>query len=309
MDIDNILIDEEQIFSETLIQSNKMDELLNDLVHPDGTAFVLKHPFSSIGGLDEIENWEEFGHLIKTTQRFTAFEKILHKKFPNSFVNVLKKLIREEELFQIFKDGDKIYRARSFENGMTINNQSMTSPPVQKTKNNRMSPAGISFFYGAFDEQTAIAEIRPAIGDKIVVAEFSVCNDLFVLDLSEDLGAAISIFSDNYYFNLEESIKPFLKHFISDIAKPIHYSDAVLEYLPTQAVTEYFRYHLFPDGLARIDGLMFKSSLSPQGINIVIFKGPEVSTPVENHMGVFLQYEGYKKYLVTKVNHSFELIE
>lgn len=49
---------------------------------------------------------------------------------------------------------------------------------------NRMNPTGITVFYGALSDKTAIAEVRPFVGSFVVVGKFNVINRLKLLDLS-----------------------------------------------------------------------------------------------------------------------------
>ena len=48
-----------------------------------------------------------------------------------------------------------------------------------------MNPAGITAFYGAFDLDTCIAELRPAVGNVVVSARFELTEPLCVLDITQ----------------------------------------------------------------------------------------------------------------------------
>ena len=56
-------------------------------------------------------------------------------------------------------------------------------------------------------------------------------------------------------------IAPFI---CKDLSKPLRRFDTELEYVPTQLICEYCK-------LNQADGIMFASSLHPQGQNIVLF--------------------------------------
>ena len=183
-----------------------------------------------------------------------------------------------------------------------------------------MSPVGISFFYGALDEATCVAEIRPGLRENVAVAEFEILKNLRVVDLSIEFNNPVSIFSENYNYEYEEYFKPFFSYFVSDIAKPIRVADSEIDYIPTQIFTEFIRVHQFSDGndfsdsvqqptTYKVNGLMFKSSLKKGGINIVLFKGAEVSTEHKDSSSkAWLLYKGLKKHSITEIKICHEEI-
>jgi hypothetical protein len=129
------------------------------------------------------------------------------------------------------------------------------------TQPNRMSPAGVSMFYGSFDEKTAFLETySPSLAkeDEVInIGKFITKKFLRVLDIG-------SLLPTPSVFDIENQhlIKPlrFLHQFADDIAKPIVRNGAEhQEYAPTQVVTEYFRNNYrYLEG--KIDGIIYKSS-------------------------------------------------
>ncbi|WP_026768480.1 HEPN-associated N-terminal domain-containing protein [Asinibacterium sp. OR53] len=124
---------------------------------------------------------------------------------------------------------------------------------------NRMSPAGISMFYCAFNSDTAIAETLDTSNkdkDHFTVVTFKPERVLSVIDFS-DLPVPPSIFDlENFkdYYSTR-----FLKNFVADISQTIKRDGKEhIDYVPTQIVTEYFRY-IF-DGETKIDGLIYPSA-------------------------------------------------
>jgi hypothetical protein len=183
-----------------------------------------------------------------------------------------------------------------------------------------MSPAGISFFYGCLEPETSIAEVRSSVGDRVAIGEFEVLRDLRILDLSQPIEGSISIFSEDYSFSYEEYVKPFLRHFVADIAKPIRPHEADILYVPTQVFTEFIRFHsfqepfmpnVFGDQTARIpesfniDGIMFPSSLRSGGTNIVLFRGPDISVSCHAHpRDAWLRYYRYSIHEVRSITYT-----
>jgi hypothetical protein len=143
------------------------------------------------------------------------------------------------------------------------------SPPPQRAAANRMSPAGISIFYGATDRATAIAEAGSRSSDRYVVTgEFGPTREIELIDLTNlpPLPSPFDAAHKTQYFALR-----FLRKFVHDITLPVEIDGIErIEYVPTQVFTEYLRY-AFPGG---VDGLMFRSTQG-QGNNVVLFFGPD----------------------------------
>jgi len=309
-DISEILIYEEQIFGDALEDPHP---LVEDLMDPDGTPYVRRKPYGpESGGIEEISNWKEFCECVKHRQRFTVFlesensksqiEISNHRGFFDSLAEKLDDFIIE------LPPGTKIYRARLMHSHLELVHKELTSPEPSKTMNNRLSPVGISFFYGGMNPDVCIYEVRPSVGEDVAVAEFEVLSNLTVLDLAVEFDAPKSIFNEDYYFEYEEFLKPFLSHFITEIAKPIHKSDADVDYVPTQVFAEFIKLHRFGNRLRdgssfasyHVNGIRFKSSLMKDGINIVLFRGPDISTellPSKNDP--WLLYKGVEQHKVT----------
>ena len=142
------------------------------------------------------------------------------------------------------------------------------SPPSEWAAPNRMSPAGISIFYGATDRATAIAEAGSHTSQRYVVTgEFTPTRPTQLIDLT-NLPELPSIFDAGrraQYFGFQ-----FLQKFVHDVTLPVELDGHEhIDYVPTQVFTEYLRY-AFPGA---VDGLMFPSTQGP-GHNVVMFFGP-----------------------------------
>jgi hypothetical protein len=136
-------------------------------------------------------------------------------------------------------------------------------PPEEKASQNRMSPLGIPMFYAASNAETAKLEINELSG---TIAKFEQLTDMKIIDFCS-VPIIPSIFDRENRSHIME-IK-FIIDFIADITKPVKkIKDKTihLEYIPTQVLTEYFRF-LYED---KIDGIKYPSSYD-QGENIVLF--------------------------------------
>lgn len=160
-------------------------------------------------------------------------------------------------------------RARAYEDPASV----LGPPPKRLRKAGRMSPAGIACFYGAFDVDTCVAELRPPVGSVVVYAKFELSRPIWVLDTTrfDAPMKPLSLFSKDYLRKVEQW--SFMQKFMEDIAKPISPGDEHLDYIPTQAVAEYVRmHHQFKrDGNAhKIDAVIYRSAQLPGKKNIAI---------------------------------------
>lgn len=156
-------------------------------------------------------------------------------------------------------------------------------PPNSVAKAGRMSAAGIPVFYGALDEETAVAETMgkdPAAS----IGTFELMRDLSVLDLNR-LPGVPSIF-DQSQIGLRTPLR-FLHHFRYDISQPIELDGREhVEYTPTQVVSEFIK-HRFRDAEGRsVEGVLYPSARRSEGINIVLFVESENvdGVPVESYI-------------------------
>jgi hypothetical protein len=186
--------------------------------------------------------------------------KILKRFFDEEARTLLAKILGEpgSELpwFELGPNSQVqfVYRARRADTKLMVkeillNPAKELGPPPLTTIAGRMNPAGISVFYGALSEKTAIAEVRPFVGGSVVVGCFKPIRNLKLLDLSQIANILInrSIFQPDYEDSI--SLSRFLEEFHVLIAKPVQPTDEPLEYIPTQAVAEYVSNMLKFDGI------------------------------------------------------------
>ena len=127
------------------------------------------------------------------------------------------------------------------------------APPKEYAVAGRANSTGISFLYAASDKKTAIMEMRPQIGQYFNVCKIEIRKNIVLFDFtyttnelkedeytkSGDLYAISKEFSYPNYGNPED-------------------------YVPTQYLCEYLREKGF-------DGIRYKSAVSPEGTNVIIF--------------------------------------
>lgn len=141
-------------------------------------------------------------------------------------------------------------------------------PPLTVAKHNRMNPAGVPLFYGAENIQTAIAEVRPSIGDEVALCKFKTTRDLRFFDFTrfdQPLERQItSHWLDNYEEREEALVM--LKYLHRLIAQPARSEET--DYVMTQAMAEFLHYEV----AGGFDGIIFGSVQDEGGKNYAIFE-------------------------------------
>lgn len=242
---------------------------------PDGPWCIID-PFNSTEGEELKYSWDYFCKLVKHSHRYTFFmEPEFTEPFErseNGLGDILLELSRcviDSKLIKELPIGTIVYRGQVHSHTEVITSfERLVSPPDELASQNRMSPAGISMFYGGFDLDTVKAEIyteEDNIKGKIITTgEFSTIQPLLMVDFTEIPNA--SVFSNYNLHRLE-----FLRSFSKSIAQPYTRDNKVnIEYVPTQIMTEYFR-HIFPFESQHINGLIYNSAQYPGKKCCVLF--------------------------------------
>jgi hypothetical protein len=141
-------------------------------------------------------------------------------------------------------------------------------PPERFARAGRMNANGISMFYGASDKGVALAEVRPPVGSRALVAEFQILRPLRLLDVT----ALQSVYVDGSVFDpeyLEQlSLAKFMGRLSDRITMPVMPDDEPTEYLITQMIADYLAKQPEP----ALDGILFSSVQSPgDHRNVVLF--------------------------------------
>lgn len=201
-----------------------------------------------------IEEWERFREELKHNNRF----------FPNNAPSIETIEPFGKYLGTIISKGSlSFYRARINHRNEPIDILQMGKPPKKETKNGRANPIGIPYLYIASSPETAITEIRGHKGETVTVAKFDLIEDLELVDLRDPMTTITPFGLDIDEIELIYKNLPFLELLGEELTKPIIPREANLEYLPSQYLSEIFKYIGF-------HGIIYKSSVS-SGFNYVIF--------------------------------------
>ncbi|QWT14770.1 RES domain-containing protein [Sphingobium xenophagum] len=141
-------------------------------------------------------------------------------------------------------------------------------PPERFARAGRMNANGISMFYGASDKGVALAEVRPPVGSRALVAEFKIMRPLRLLDVTALQSVYVdgSVFDPDYLEQL--SLAKFMGRLSDRITMPVMPDDEPTEYLITQMIADYLARQPAP----ALDGILFPSVQSPgDHRNVVLF--------------------------------------
>ena len=148
-------------------------------------------------------------------------------------------------------------------------------PPSAQARVGRMNVEGVAIFYGATDCETCLAEVRPALGNEVVVIEVQTAKPLRVLDFTrlEESYSQLSYFQPDFNEQAEKGV--FLRRLQRLISQPV-VSGRETDYLITQIMMEYLAHvHDKP-----FDGILFRSVQRAEGVNAVLFPDPTGAFPI-----------------------------
>lgn len=259
------------------------DDLYNDVLESlDPWAYWIRAADSQWTGVN-LSNILSSGwlwcreYIVKKTRFFfveVLKEEAVHATSPydmppHDIFNALGNLCIECELIEQVPVEQEFFRVRVSKNFHEYSEfEQLGVPPYKVTNAGRMNPPGIPYFYLAYDEQTARKEVLSRnVG--YCVGKFRNIKALRVLNFNK-LPNLPSIF-DPDKFDLREKLV-FLHDVKKDIIQPVS-KDGMehVEYVPTQVLSEYFRYLFKDEDGRRIDGFVYPSVKHEVGINIVIF--------------------------------------
>lgn len=234
--------------------------------------------------------WSSFEYEIKHRSRYFLLAKKDHtsgapgeRYSPRTLLQRIGDLVQKLNLIKTLPVNTRLYRVRrTSESGNFETFGDIGPPPDDRAAAGRMNPPGISYFYLAFEQETALAEVINKPPCHAAIGEFEAKRELAFLDLTE-LPPRPSIFDSDHSDEREGLI--FLEHFIDAIAIPVTKDGREhVDYLPSQVVCEFFSQVFQIDGEGQLDGIAYPSAVRPNGKNFVIFPSREYSTDWEERV-------------------------
>lgn len=147
-------------------EDNLFEEITNSFVYDEwvetaGGFWTGSHLHEEMGN-----HWYQFARVIKHETRYffdhARSNSVDHEYKPATFLPTIGKLLNRLGLISTIQTGTTLYRARGKNNheNWPLNASELGAPPPEIASAGRMNPAGISYLYLAFEQDTALAEIR-----------------------------------------------------------------------------------------------------------------------------------------------------
>ena len=285
------------VFSEHLIENDDAGQLLEAIMHlgwdaDDGEQFlaasdpyVARHRRWSHDTLEEI--WQQFVDEVKSNpshplkfrdadfDEFLIHEELKGRRTVGVPIGTI--LYRARLGFDRSPDGDKPHLGAA-----------IGAPPPESASPGRASAKGRVVLYCADQEATAVAEVRPARGEYVSVAEVCVAENLEFLDLVTEPEWPNPFTDDAVNYWVE--FAGLLSAFAEQLSKPLRSRDDPTDYIPSQKLAELIQ-------KARVDGIRYPSAMAPSGTNVVLFD------PLVVHIGTSRLVE------VTETNVEYREVE
>jgi hypothetical protein len=274
--ITDILDQDLRIFSHRKINKHQLTkEIIPEFNHEETYGFTNKL---------SIENdWLEYRKEITLNNRFFPSKELSESLFNHSRGSTLESLFIAflSTLTKKYFELDTFWRSRI--SNCPLSHTEMGKPPAELASAGRANPPGIAYLYMASNPETAINEVRPHPGSTVYVAncQIGVEKTIKVLDLCQPANkASILKFEEEYIPHVIRILK-MLEVFGEELSKPVLPDKSHIEYVPTQYLCEFLKRQTrtLPDGKKEplFDGIRYKSSLNPDGFNIVLFDDSKIN--------------------------------
>ncbi len=188
----------------------------------------------------------------------------------SKMLDALGYLCNKENLIKKIPAGTEFYRVRARRKGEEFGEFSdIGVPPKGIASAGRMNPAGISYFYLAYDQDTAEKEVI-TFAKKWSIAKFSTKSDIMVIDFVS-IPDIPSLFEPEKYDTRNNML--FLVKLVNELTLPVSKDGSEhIDYVPTQVVSEYFRYRFKTENKESVLGIRYPSVKNGGGVNLAIFE-------------------------------------
>ena len=272
-------------------QCELLDQILQIQINPDHSSSGPWRPrLDYLWDYRNLFAWDGFStHLKSNGKSIIAPEDTDFSETPQVWILEAIQKYGKIELIEAV-DKKTFYRARlggaldDEKHLVPWSKEKTSAPPPHKTTAGRANPKGIVFLYAATNSKTAVAEVRPEIGSPVTVRPVKVKQPLKLVDLREEFVITDPIGDQKLHDRI--AAHSMLNSLRADLSKPVLRAKSDVEYLPSQFLTEVIRGGGY-------DGIIFPSSQSASGENIVIFVPSkcEVSDPPEFREVSKIDYE------------------
>lgn len=199
-------------------------------------------------------DWPNFTHAIKHDNRF--HNDYINRSILELFLRCSIKTYKKDTLF---------YRARISPNRQGFKKDQMGAPPAHLASAGRVNSDGISVLYLSDSQETTLYEVRASVHDYVSVGSFKLLADIDVISIADIdkispfIGVQYGFDLTQYAVNIEH-----LRMISQEIAKPLRRQDSILDYVPTQYISDFIKSKGF-------SGIEFHSTMCKHGENFAVF--------------------------------------
>ena len=221
--------------------------------------------------MSEFQSWRSFDKFaLSVKNKFRYIQTIEVKEFLDTLIETSK----DKQI--ILNKGKVLYRSqRGYDeveeydqDGVNLTgivdlpySQERMIPEAEKSRNGRANPGGIPCLYLSDDLETAVAEVRPWIKERISIALFKLIRDIKIVDFSDIESLT------RFYYKEPKDAKVREKRVWASVnrafSRPVNIEDQEKDYIPTQIISELFKSRRFA-------GIKYKSMLG-SGTNYALF--------------------------------------
>ncbi|WP_180278318.1 RES family NAD+ phosphorylase [Janthinobacterium sp. BJB301] len=230
---------------------------------------------------EEHERWYVLGDWHTVANQLTHGRRFFNQSAQVLFHGIVREALSAEDhivpgLRPVVKkvpEGSEYFRARVSRNFKerqsfcSFPTEHLGALPKEVAANNRMSAAGIPHLYLSADLRTCVAEVRPSIGDEVVVGKFTTTKNHIIFDLTafsrQFNHKPISFFDPSH--EERHLLRLLLSHLHVELGRPVKIHDT--DYVMTQALAEYIRFECGE----KFDGIAFESVQNSGGVNYMLF--------------------------------------
>lgn len=239
------------LFHSNRLSLRDQEQLLTELIGEEYVSkrFILPKDETYINGE---KSFQYLNETLRRKNRWFVEWTPLREELSDMLVWLMKEL----------SSGAPYYRGRVMRNGKNLTVSEMGSPPPELASGGRANPVGIPYLYLASTKETAFAEIRAKVGQRVAIAEFDI-RGARILDLATPRVTASPFqFEETAQVRDAASKMHLLEAIGQSLAQP-HTESEDLNYIPTQYICEFVKSIGF-------DGVLYGSSQS-EGLNVVLF--------------------------------------
>lgn len=252
-----------------------------------------------------LSRWGVWGTIVHERRTFFGYDGVGKGLLDN--LKTLSDYLNKHSLYRKLKSKEMIYRGRILKPDIKPTPQNLGPPqPKEQVTANRMNPPGISMFYGALDEETAVLECYQLAVEEVrtYLGSWVLQRDLLLVDLTQ-LPSDLMQSVDKIWWRGTDTDLGIISMFSSEIRRPIiKDGKQVIPYIITQVITEYLRYIHRNEAGESIQGIIYPSMIKEEGENIALFILPSMCAG-SNKAGerptlVLKEYDAYQIDLIPK---------